>query len=85
MEARVSSPAKDFIIAQPTAGRLQLMQAIEEIENDPLIGQYLPFPWDTNVLGYGSGGYWITYGLNDGVVQIWGIVRMPDISAIMDP
>lgn len=83
----VSGPAKDFILTQSPEAQQEILAALKTIEERPLSGEYLPFPWVSEVLGYGTAHYFITYRIFEGIPQVAGIVEMPtadDIQRILD-
>ena len=83
----VAGPAKDFILTQSPEAQQEILQALKTIEEHPLSGEYLPFPWVTEVLGYTTAQNTITYRIADGIPQVAGIVKMPtadDIQRILD-
>ena len=80
MEVRISLSAKNFIIAQPEAGRLLLEQAMDALEVNPNIGTSMPFPWRPDALAFGQDRYWITYSISeDNVLHVCSVSVVPDL------
>jgi len=73
----VAGPARDFILTQSPDAQLEILQALKTIEERPLSGEYLPFPWVPGILGCTTTHYFITYRLNDEIPQVASVVKMP--------
>ena len=74
----ISGPATAFILAQPEDAQLEILQAVRAIEANPYsAGEYLPFPWDSSILGSTTTRYFITYRMNDGTPEFLGVVKTP--------
>ena len=73
----IAGPVRDFVLTQPSDSQQEILQALREIEDTPLVGEYLPFPWQSRNLGYSTAQYFITYRLTDDVLEVLGIVKMP--------
>ena len=83
----IGRPVWEFILTQSPDAQQEILQALRRIEQNPLSGEYLPFPYVPGVLGYGTAHYFINYRLTDGIPEVAGIIKMPtadDIQRIRD-
>ena len=78
----VAGPAKDFILAQSPDAQQEILQALRTIEDNPLSGEFLPFPWTPGILGYNTPQYFITYRLTDDVPEVAGVTKTPSVDDI---
>ena len=73
----VPGPTWKYILEQPDEAQLEILRALKTIEARPLSGEYLPFPWTGEILGFTTELYSINYRLIDEIPEITGITKMP--------
>ena len=79
IDARISRVAREFVIAQPQAGRFLLIDALRKLRESPLSGDPLPYPWRPGLLGLVVEQYFITYRFQDNFLDVLSITVMPAI------
>ena len=80
---KIPKRVEAFILGEPLSDRRQLIKVLEQIEEDPLIGTYLPFPYQPEVLRLTiEDKYFITYRILD-TIEVGAITHMLDFESIM--
>ena len=81
-ELRVAGPVKDFILSQSAEAQQEILDGLKAIEDQPLSGRFLPFPWEPGTMCHTTKRYFITYRINDDTPEIASVTEMPSAEDI---
>ena len=72
----ISRPAHQFILARTPRQQRLIVRALEELERNPSVGQFLAPQWPTDLLGVWAEDFWILYRVETGgTVHVVSITR----------
>ena len=75
---RVAGPAKEYILLLPPEAQQEIKAGLNAIEDQPLSGAPLPFPWVPGTMCHITKRYFITYRMNDDdIPEVASVTKMP--------
>ena len=81
---KIPDRVKAFILGEAPADRRRLIGLLERIQEDPLIGTYLAFPYQPGTFGITlDEKYFITYRTTVDGVDLGAITRMLDFETLV--